>query len=118
MREGGVPLVFNADGPGSDQSIFYGLHAAVTRRDKDLQPEGGWFPEQAVTIEEAVRAYTSWAAYASFRENETGIIAPGRWGDLTVIDIDPFTLARTDPAAILRGRILMTIVDGRIVFER
>ena len=118
LREAGVPLVFNADGPGSDQSIFYGLHAAVTRRDKDLQPEGGWFPEQAVTIEEAVRAYTSWAAYASFREGKTGVIRPGLWGDLTIMDIDPFALAQGDPAKILEGRIMMTIVGGKIVFER
>ena len=118
LRRAGVPLVFNADGPGSDQSIFYGLHAAVTRRDKDLQPEGGWYRQEAVTIEEAVRAYTSWAAYASFREDETGIIAPGRWADLTVMDIDPFVLAENDPAAILEGKIVMSVVGGNVVFER
>ena len=118
LRRAGVPLVFNADGPGSDQSVFYGLHAAITRRDKDLKPEGGWYAGQAVTIEEAIRAYTSWAAYASFREDETGIIAPGRWADLTVMDIDPFVLAKEDPAAILGGRIIMTIVDGNVVYER
>ncbi|MBX7456671.1 amidohydrolase [Qipengyuania sp. 1NDH17] len=118
LRRAGVSLVFNADGPGSDQSIFYGLHAAITRRDKDLQPEGGWYAQEAVTIEEAVRAYTSWAAYASFREGRTGIIAPGRWADLTVINIDPFVLTKEDPAAILDGEILMTIVGGKVVFER
>ncbi len=118
LRRAGVPLAFNADGPGSDQSIFYGLHAAITRRGKDLQPAGGWYPEEAVTIEEAVRAYTSWAAYASFREGETGVIDEGRWADLTVMDIDPFALSQSDPAAILAGKILMTVVDGKIVYER
>ena len=57
-------------------------------------------------------------ARAGFREDETGIIAPGRWADLTVMDIDPFTLARSDPAGLLDGEIVMTIVDGRIVYER
>ena len=118
LLQNGARMTFNADNPGSDHSIFYGLHAAVTRRDKDLQPAGGWYPEEAVTIEEAIRAYTSWSAYAGFREDETGIIAPGRWADLTVMDIDPFTLARTDPAKILEGGIVMTIVNGEIVFER
>ncbi|MBX7513283.1 amidohydrolase [Qipengyuania sp. GH38] len=118
LLRNGARMTFNADNPGSDHSIFYGLHAAMTRRDKDLQPDGGWYPEEAVTIEEAIRAYTSWSAYAGFREDETGMIAPGRWADLTVMDIDPFTLARSDPAGLLDGKIVMTIVDGRIVYER
>jgi predicted amidohydrolase YtcJ len=67
--------------------------------------------------DEAVRGYTSWSAYASFREDETGIIEKGRWADLTVMDIDPFVLADESPNDILRGRILMTIVSGNIVYE-
>lgn len=118
LRQGGARLTFNADSPGSDHSIFYGLHAAITRRDKQLQPPGGWYPEQRMTIEEAVRAYTSWSAYAAFRENETGIIARGRWADLTVMDRDPFALARTAPEKILGGRIMLTVVNGRIVYAR
>ena len=118
LRKNGARITFNADNPGSDHSIFYGLHAAVTRRDKQLQPEGGWYPEERLTIEEAIRAYTSWSAFVGFRENETGTIAVGRWADLTVMDIDPFVLANNDPAKILQGRILMTIVDGKVVFER
>jgi predicted amidohydrolase YtcJ len=94
------------------------LHAAVTRRDKQLQPLGGWFPKQRLTIEEAVRAYTVWSAYAAFREDETGIIAEGRWGDLTIMDIDPFVLADTAPEKILEGRIMLTIVNGKIVYQR
>ena len=118
LRLNGARLTFNADTPGSDQSIFYGLHAAITRRDKALQPVGGWYPAQRLTIEEAIRAYTVWSAYAAFREGETGIIAPGRWADLTVMDIDPFALAATAPEKILGGRIMLTMVGGRIVYER
>ncbi len=117
LRRSGAVLTFNADNPGSDHDIFYGLHAAVTRRDKNLQPEGGWYPEEAVTIEEALRAYTEWAAYASFREDETGTIRVGNWADLTVIDIDPFAVAEEQPGKLLDGRVLMTIVDGEIVSE-
>jgi predicted amidohydrolase YtcJ len=118
LRRNGARLTFNADNPGSDHSIFYGLHAAVTRRDKQLQPSGGWYPEQELTIEEAIRAYTNWSAYAAFREHETGIIARARWADLTVMDIDPFALAGVAPDRILSGRIVLTMVNGRIVYQR
>ena len=118
LREAGAHLTFNSDNPGSDHSIFYGLHSAITRQDKDGEPEGGWYPEQSVTVEEAVRAYTSWSAYASFRENETGVIEPGRWADLTVMDIDPFAVAGQRPERLLDGQIVMTIVNGNIVSEK
>lgn len=117
LRRAGARLIFNADNPGSDHNIFYGLHSAVARRDKALQPPGGWFPQEAVTIDEAMRAYTIWGAHAGFREDETGIIAPGRWADLTVMDIDPFVTAETAPGDLLNGRIMMTVVNGRIVFD-
>jgi predicted amidohydrolase YtcJ len=118
LREAGARLTFNSDNPGSDHSIFYGLHSAITRQDKDGEPEGGWFPEQSVTAEEAVRAYTSWSAYASFQENEAGVIEPGRRADLTVMDIDPFSVAGQRPGRLLDGQIVMTIVDGNIIYAR
>lgn len=118
LRQNGARLTFNADNPGSDHSIFYGLHAAITRRDKQLQPQGGWYPQQRLTIEEAVRAYTLWSAYAAFRDEETGVIVIGRWADLTIMDVDPFVLAGTAPEKILGGRIMLTIANGKIVYER
>ena len=118
LRQTGADITFNSDNPGSDHSIFYGLHSAITRQDKNLEPEGGWYAEQTLTSDESVRAYTLWSAYASFREDDTGVIEAGRWADLTVLDIDPFVLADESPSEILNGRILMTIVDGRIVYER
>ena len=65
MLELGVPLTFNSDNPGSSHDPFYGLHSAVTRRDPSAEARGGWYPEQAVTPEEAIRAYTSGAPYAA-----------------------------------------------------
>jgi predicted amidohydrolase YtcJ len=76
------------------------------------------YPEQRLSSDESVRAYTIWSAYASFREDDTGIIDVGRWADLTVMDIDPFVLADESPSDILKGRILMTIVNGNVVYER
>ena len=118
LRESGARLTFNSDNPGSDHNIFYGLHSAITRKDKNQQPEAGWYPEQKLSAEESVRAYTNWSAYASFREDKTGIISTGRWADLTVMDIDPFVLAEKNPGEILKGNIVMTIVNGEPVFER
>ena len=118
LREAGARLTFNSDNPGSDHSIFYGLHSAITRQDKNQQPEGGWHAEQRMTADEAVRGYTEWSAYASFREDEAGVIAPGRWADLTVMTVDPFVLADQLPGDILSGEIVMTIVNGRVIYEK
>jgi predicted amidohydrolase YtcJ len=118
LRRSGARLIFNSDLIGSDHNIFYGLHAAITRRDKNLQPPNGWYPEQRMTPEEAIRAYTKWAAYAGFWEKETGVLAPGRWADITVIDIDPLNVGTTAPDKLLQGKIKMTIVGGKIVYDR
>ncbi|MFN0109631.1 MAG: amidohydrolase [Blastocatellia bacterium] len=118
LRKAGARLIFNSDLTGSDHSIFYGLHAATTRRDKQLQPMGGWFHEERLTAEESVRAYTVWNAFAAFGEKETGVIAAGRWADLTAMDIDPLEVGTNNPALLLRGKIKLTMVGGRIVFTQ
>ena len=117
FRQRGASLVFSSDLPGSDHDFFYGLHSAITRRDKQLLPEGGWYPEQRLSAEEAIRGYTRWAAYSAFLEETAGAIVPGFWADLTVTDIDPLVLAEADPDALLDGKILMTVVDGTVVYE-
>jgi len=117
MREQGVRLALNSDLPGSDWDIFYGLHAAITRRDKEQQPSGGWYPQQALTPEEAIRGYTVWGAYPEFLENQTGLIRNGMWADLTVMDLDPFVVGSNNPGALLDGRVLGTISRGKVLFE-
>jgi predicted amidohydrolase YtcJ len=118
LRQAGARLAFNSDLTGSDHDIFYGLHAAITRRDKQLQPPGGWYPAQRMTPEEAVRGYTTWNAYAASWEKESGVLAPGRWADITVMDIDPLVVGATDPDKLLRGSILTTIVAGKVAYAR
>jgi predicted amidohydrolase YtcJ len=117
LREAGARLIFNSDLAGTDHNIFYGLHAAITRRNKDLEPEGGWYPAQRMTPEEAVRGYTVWGAYAAFLEEHTGTLAPGRWADITVIDLDPLVIGAEQPGRLLEGSILLTIVNGTIVYR-
>ncbi len=118
LRRAGTRLVFSSDLPGTDYNFFYGLHSAITRRDKGLQPAGGWHPEQRMSPEEALRGYTTWAAYTAFQENQAGTLAPGRWADLTVRDIDPLAVGERDPDRLLQGHIEMTIVAGKIVYRR
>ena len=116
LRQAGARLAFNSDLTGSDHDIFYGLHSAITRRDKQLQPPGGWYPEQRMTAEEAVRGYTTWNAYAASWEKDSGVLAPGRWADITVMDLDPLVVGANDPAKLLRGSILATIVAGKVAY--
>jgi predicted amidohydrolase YtcJ len=117
LRRAGARMVFNSDLPATDYNIFYGLHSAVTRQDRAGQPAGGWRPEERMTIDEALRGWTIWAAYAMFREKLTGTLLPGRWADLTVMDIDPFRTGDTEPARLLNGKILITMVGGKVVYE-
>jgi predicted amidohydrolase YtcJ len=70
-----------------------------------------------MTPEETLRGYTIWGAYSAFMENETGTLEPGKWADITVMDIDPLMLGETEPAKLLEGRILLTIVNGNIVYD-
>jgi predicted amidohydrolase YtcJ len=115
LRQAGAPLVFSSDLPGSDWNAFYGLHSAITRQDTSGAPPGGWYPEQRMTPEEAVRGYTVWSAYAGFDERDAGTLAVGRRADITVLSVDPF---RDDPRTLLRGQVLMTISRGRITYQR
>lgn len=117
MRENGVRLAFNSDLPGSDWDIFYGLHAAITRRDKERQPPEGWYPDQAMTPEEAIRGYTVWGTYPEFLEEHTGIIREGMWADLTILDLDPFVVGSTEPGHLLEGRVMGTVSRGKVLYE-
>lgn len=115
LRQAGASLAFSSDLPGSGWSPFYGLHSAITRQDTTGAPDGGWYPAQRMTAEEAVRGYTRWNAYAGHDEGEAGVLTAGMRADLTVIDVDPFTM-RT-PRELLRGRVVMTVSRGRITAQ-
>lgn len=117
MRRNGVPITFNSDLTGSDHSIFYGLYAAIARKNKDRQPEGGWYIEQKMTPEEALRAYTIWAAYSGFQEEHIGSLEVGKLADITIIDIDVLNVGLTDPDKLWDGKILLTMVGGKVVYE-
>ncbi len=115
LLRAGSGLIFNSDLSGTDHDIFYGLHCAVTRTNRVGEPAGGWYPEQAVTMEEALRAYTVWPAEASGKAYLTGSLSPGKWADLTVLSIDPMTVVR--PGDVLEGKALLTMIGGEIVYD-
>ena len=115
LRRSGAGLIFNSDLAGTDYDIFYGLHCAVTRADREGKPVGGWYPEQAVTMEEAIRAYTVWPAIASGKAAMTGTLSTGKWADITVLSIDPLNVPA--PGELFSGRVLMTIIGGEVAFD-
>ena len=115
MEKAGARLVFGSDWPSTlSLDPWRGLHCAVNRTSSDGQPPGGWLPEHAISVESALRAYTSGAAYAEFEEGAKGILAPGRAADLVVLNADPF---RIEPAKLHTLHPELTVFDGRVVFE-
>jgi predicted amidohydrolase YtcJ len=91
------------------------LHAAVTRSRPDGTPEGGWHPEERLTLESAIKAYTSAAAWASFDEHRKGLIKPGMLADMVVLDRDIF---EEPPSALASTTVDVTIFDGKVVYKR
>ena len=108
----GVPLAFGTDYPVEPVTPFRGLYSAVTRKSEDGGQE--YFPEQKLTIDQAIAAYTTGSAFAEFEEHEKGEIAPGMLADFVVLDRDVTTIA---PHEILGTRVLRTIVGGKTVYE-
>ncbi len=108
-------LAFGSDWTVAPIDPLLGVYAAVTRRTLDGKNPNGWVPEQKITVEEAVRAYTYGSAYAEFADGVKGAIAPGKLADLVILSRDIFKI---DPVEIEKVRVTMTIVDGRVVYEK
>ncbi len=109
----GARLAFGSDSPVESFNPFLGIHAAVTRRRADGSPHpNGWYPEQRLTVEEAVHGFTLGAAYASYEETRKGSLAPGKLADLIVLDRDIFTI---EPMEIAETQVIATMIDGQLV---
>jgi predicted amidohydrolase YtcJ len=112
IERAGARLIFGSDWPVVTSDVRRGLFCAVTRKTREGTPAGGWLPDQAVSLESALRHYTIDAAYAAFEEGERGSLRPGKRADFVVISPD---LLAAPPEAILSSRILLTLLDGRVV---
>jgi len=112
ILDSGAHLAAGSDFPVERVAPLLGVYAAVTRQDADGTPAGGWLPEQRMTLEEAIRAFTAEAAYAAFVEDYRGILKPGFVADLTVFD------RKLQPdATLLQTEVDMTVVGGAVMFE-
>lgn len=114
LDSGGV-LAFGSDSPVAPLNPILGVYGAVTRRTLDDKNPSGWIPEQKITVDETVRAFTWGSAYAEFQDGEKGTLAPGMLADFVVLSEDIFSI---DPAKIREITVLKTIVNGKVVFER
>jgi hypothetical protein len=115
LLDRGVVLAFGSDWTVAPLDPMLGIYAAVTRRTLDGKHPEGWIPEQRITVEEALRAYTSAGAFASFAEGTRGRLAPGMKADLVLIDRD---LTRIPPAELEQATIRATIVGGKVVYRQ
>ncbi len=114
LRDAKATLAFGSDWSVAPPTPLMGIYAAVTRRTLDEQRPGGWVPEQKITVEDALRAYTTGGAYAGFAEGTRGVIRKGMLADLTMIDKD---LTRIAPETIRDAKVVRTIVNGKVVYE-
>ncbi len=110
----GTVIAAGSDFPVESPNPFYGLYSAVTRQDHQGQPPGGWHADQAMTLAEALRAFTLDAAYAEHAEQTLGTLEPGKWADFILVDHDIF---KDPPSRLWDTRVLQTWVAGRQVYS-
>ena len=113
FEKNGIRMAFGTDYPVEPLTPFRGIYAAVTRKSEDGARE--YYPEQKLTIDEALAAYTSGSAFAEYAEKEKGILSPGMLADFVVLDRD---LTKIEPKEILGTKVLRTVVGGKTVFQQ
>jgi predicted amidohydrolase YtcJ len=114
LLDSGATLAFGTDWTVAPLNPLLTVYAAVTRRTLDGKNSKGWIPEQKISVEEAVHAYTMGSAYAEFQEKVKGSITPGKVADLVILSRDIFKI---DAKEIENVKVTMTLVDGRVVYE-
>jgi predicted amidohydrolase YtcJ len=109
----GARIAFGSDFPVEDVNPFFGIYSAVTRQDQQGNPPGGWYPDQKLTLPEAIRGFTSDAAYAAFEESSRGTIEPGKLADLTIVEGDLYSAPQSQ---LFATKVRYTVVDGEMVY--
>ncbi|MEW5799117.1 MAG: amidohydrolase [Bacteroidota bacterium] len=113
--DNGVKMCFGSDWTVAPLNPILGIYAAVTRRTTDGANPNGWYPEQKISVKEAIECYTINNAYAAFEENEKGSITVGKLADFVVLEEDILTI---DPVKIENVQVSMTVLGGKIVYEK
>jgi predicted amidohydrolase YtcJ len=111
----GARLALGSDFPVEFVNPFFGIYAAVTRQDQKLFPAGGWYPNERLTLAEAIRGFTSDAAYAGFEEASRGTIEPGKLADFTIVDRNPYDVPASE---LFKLQPVYTIVGGEVVYSK
>ncbi len=111
----GIKFVNGSDAPIEKVNPYHGLYAAVTRMDRDGQPPGGWYPEEKLTREEALKSFTIWAAYGQFEDNIKGSLKKGKLADFVVLDRDYMTCPESEIKDI---NPLLTVLGGEAVYKK
>ncbi len=111
--DAGVVIAAGSDFPVEPANPFWGIYAALTRADASGKPEGGWIPDQRLSMEQTLCAFTRDAAFAAFEENEVGRLAEGQAADFILVDVDPF---KAHPSAVRNTKVSGTWVGGTRVF--
>jgi len=114
MLKNGVRLAFGTDYDVEPISPMRGLYACVTRELPEGGPKGGWQPQEKISLEDCIRAYTSGSAYAEFEEGKKGELKPGEYADFIILSND---LTKVPPADYVKTRVLQTVVGGRTVYQ-
>jgi predicted amidohydrolase YtcJ len=114
LMEAGAGIANGSDFPVESPNPFFGLHAAVTRQDHQDQPPGGWFPEERMTLGEALTSFTLDAAYAAHQEDRLGSLEPGKLADFIVLEQDVFAI---EPSQLWQVDVAQTWVGGRQIGE-
>jgi predicted amidohydrolase YtcJ len=114
LLDSGAVLAFGTDWTVAPLEPMISIKAAVTRQTLDGKHPDGWVPEQKISVEEAVHAYTMGSAYAEFAENVKGSITPGKLADLVMVDRDIFKI---NPVEIEKAQVVLTVMDGKVVYE-
>ncbi|MEO5804275.1 MAG: amidohydrolase [Verrucomicrobiota bacterium] len=115
LLDAGAPLAFGTDWTVAPLNPMTSIYAAVTRRTLDDKHPDGWVPEQKISVEEAVRAYTVGSAYAEFAEKVKGTVSSGKLADMVILDRNIFEI---DPVQIQNAKVVLTIMDGRVIYEK
>ncbi len=115
LLDTGAVLAFGSDSPVANLNALFGIYAAVTRQTSDLANPTGWMPQQKITVDEAVRAFTYGSAYAEFQDAVKGTLEVGKLADFVILSQDIFTI---DPTKIRYVQVVTTVVDGKVMFEK
>ena len=115
LLNNGLRMQFGSDAPVESINPLVALQAAVLRQDQNLEPAGGWLPEERLSLEEALTGFTSCAAWTARKDEHLGSLKPGNWADLTVIEKD---LSQTPPQEWRQVEAAATIIGGEIVYTK